>query len=122
MSNPFTLALGIAAVAAIAIMVVAIMKHKKATEDTTTAQMKLTEAQRENEAASADYAKAHAKLINSWLEEMKTMDGLIAKYKKLKAAKDEEGAADTEAEILENKDNAIKSYEDMAKKGGLSAD
>jgi hypothetical protein len=41
---------------------------------------------------------------------MKTMDGLIAKYKELKKAKDEEGAADTEQEILENKDDIIKSY------------
>jgi hypothetical protein len=57
MSNPFTIALGIAAVAAIGVMIVAMVKHKKALDDDTASQLKLTEAQREGKQASIDQAK-----------------------------------------------------------------
>lgn len=112
MSNPFTIALGIAAVAAIAVMVVAIIKHQKALEDDTAAQGKLTEAQRESAQASVDQAKEHAKLVDSWIEQMHTMDELIAKYQKLKNA--QEDGTDAAKDILEAVDDQVEAYEKLA--------
>ena len=121
-SNPWTLALAIVAVVAIGAIIASVLLMRKNTEDATTANLKLTESQRENAVASADQAKAHADLIETWLDEMDTMDGLIAKYKALKRAREDDKAATAESEALNSTDELIKAYEDLAKESGITED
>lgn len=112
MSNPWTIAIGIACMAAIAIAVAAITKYNKANEQATITSGKLTEAQRENAQASVEQGEAHAKLVDAWLEQMHTMDELIARYEKLNNTQND--TSELTKEILDSVDDQIEAYDKLA--------
>jgi hypothetical protein len=106
------MALAAVALIAIGVMCVAIGKQKKETDELTDANVNLNEAQRDNAMASAEAAEAHAKLTDTWIEEMGTMDSLIAKYNELSEA--ERKASGIGDELLEKRDDLIDVYKDLA--------
>ena len=114
LSNPFTMALGLIAIAAIAGVIIMVNRQTKATNENTEANKALTESQREQASASQEQAKETAKTIDAWAEQMHVMDGLIAKYKELKNA--QEDSADAAKDIIDAVPDMIEAYNGLAEK------
>lgn len=103
--------LGAAILALIAASTVAIIASTSATE-------KQTEAQKELNEAKTEGAKKAGELGDKWQEQADSMDGLVNKYKQLKAAGEDYKA--TAQQIIDQVPDLIQAYRDYAEGVNLS--
>ena len=112
MSNPFTIAMALIAVGCIAAMLVMINKQKKATEESTAANYKLTDSQEASNNATTEASIKTSELADSWIEQMGVMDDLIAKYNRLSDA--EKQSLEATQDIIDSVPDLVKSYDELA--------
>lgn len=110
LSSPFTIPIAAVAIAAIAGICIWLGAKTAATENATAAQ-------RQQNEADMEAAEKATELASKWAEQQDAMDGLIKKYKELKAAGDD--YSETTENIIEAVPELLEAYRKAAEGVGL---